>query len=302
MVGHRLLGTSLAFAGDLVRARAHFDQAMPLYDPSEHRSFTARFSQDLGAVIFTQRSVTLWGLGYPNSARLDFERGLKHAREMGHAGTLMFALTTASYTNLCLGDCTAEIGFLDELALLAEEKAAVLWRVMEKCTRGALLTMMGNPSSAAEMLSSGISALRSGGATTWVLIWLPWLAVADAHLRKSDEAWRGISEALSLIEESNQRGLEAEVHRVAGEVLLAWATPNEKKAEKHFAYALKVAHEQQAKSWELRAAISLTRLWRDQGKVREARELLAPVYRWFTEGFDTRDLKDAKVLLQELER
>jgi predicted ATPase len=160
--------------------------------------------------------------------------------------------------------------------------------------------MTGNPSDALQMLPTCITALRSSGATTWVLFYMPWLALAYAQLRKSDEARQCISEALELIEKSNQRGIEAEVHRVAGEILLMSATPNEKAAEEHFERALTVARQQQAKSWELRAAMSLARLWRDQGKVRQARELLAPVYGWFTEGFDTRDLKEAKGLLEEL--
>jgi predicted ATPase len=129
---------------------------------------------------------------------------------------------------------------------------------------------------------------------------LPWLALAYAQLGKSDEAWRCISEALTLIEQSDQRSTEAEVHRLAGEIMLASALPDEKKAEEHFAYALAVARHQQAKSWELRASMSLARLWRDHGKVQQARDLLAPVYGWFTEGFDTRDLKEAKALLEQL--
>jgi predicted ATPase len=160
--------------------------------------------------------------------------------------------------------------------------------------------MTGNPSDAVEILTTGITAQRSTGATTWTLLCLPWLARAYAQLGKSDEAWQSISEALALIEESNQRGIEAEVHRVAGEIALKSPEPDAAKAEAYFERALAVARQQQAKSWELRAAMSLARLWRDQGKVREARELLAPVYGWFTEGFDTRDLKEAKTLLDTL--
>jgi tetratricopeptide (TPR) repeat protein len=210
----------------------------------------------------------------------------------------MYALAVASYTNLYLGDCAAEIVYLDELAMLAEEKAAMLWRVHEKCARGSFLTMTGTD--AVEILTTGITAQRSTGATTWTLLCLPWLAHAYAQLGKSDEAWQSISEALALIEESNQRGIEAEVHRVAGEIALKSPQPDIAKAEADFGRALAVARQQQAKSWELRAAMSLARLWRDQGKVQQARELLAPVYGWFTEGFDTRDLKEAKALLEEL--
>ena len=231
---------------------------------------------------------------------MDLERGLRDARESGQAATLMYALAIASDINLLLGDCTAEIVFLDELAVLAEEKGAMWWRIHEKCARGSLLTMTGDPSGAVQMLSAGITALRSTGATSWALFFVPGLAFALAQLGKSDEAWHCISEALALIEESNLGGTEAEIHRTAGEIALKSREPDAAKAEAYFEHALAVARRQQAKSWELRAAMSLARLWRDQGKVQQARELLAPVYGWFTEGFDTRDLKEAKALLDEL--
>jgi predicted ATPase len=150
------------------------------------------------------------------------------------------------------------------------------------------------------MLTAGITALRSIRATTSTLLYLPWLALAYAQVGKSDEAWRCISEALTMIEQSNQRITEAEVRRVAGEIALKSPNLAAAVAEGYFKHALAVARQQQAKSWELRAAMSLARLWRDQGKVQQARELLAPVYGWFTEGFDTRDLKEAKSLLEEL--
>jgi predicted ATPase len=300
MVGHRLLGTSLAFAGDFLRARAHYDQAFALYDPVEHRLLATRFGQDLGVVILTFRSFAVWCLGYPNSARIDLERGIRHAREIGQAATLMFALAAASATNLFIGDYAEEIVFLDELAGLAKEKSAMHWGLLEKCSRGALLTITGNPSDAVQMFTTGIAALRSIRATTWTLIYLPWLALAYAQLGKSNEAWDCIGDALSLMEESNQRSVEAEVHRTAGEISLLSPEPNAMKAQTYFERALAIARQQQAKSLELRAAMSLARLWRDQGKVQQARGLLTPVYEWFTEGFDTCDLKEAKALLEEL--
>jgi predicted ATPase len=121
-----------------------------------------------------------------------------------------------------------------------------------------------------------------------------------AELGQFDDAWRCVGEAISTIGTTKERWFEAEVNRIAGEIALMSPTPAETKAQTYFERALAVARQQQAKSWELRAAMSLARLWRDQGKVREARELLAPVYGWFTEGFDTRDLKEAKALLEEL--
>jgi predicted ATPase len=126
------------------------------------------------------------------------------------------------------------------------------------------------------------------------------LAGVYSELGKFDDAWRCIEEAMTAVEIPKDRLWEGDVLRIAGEIALKSPEPDAAKAEAYFEYALSVARQQQAKSWELRAAISLARLRRDQGKVREARELLAPVYGWFTEGFDTRDLKEAKALLEEL--
>ena len=124
--------------------------------------------------------------------------------------------------------------------------------------------------------------------------------LAYAELGKFDDAWRCIGEAMTTVETTKERWYEAEINRIAGEIALKSPEPDAAKAEEYFERALVVARQQQAKSWELRAAMSMARLWRDQGKRQEARELLAPVYGWFTEGFDTLDLKEAKALLDDL--
>src|SRR5262249_34740540 len=157
----------------------------------------------------------------------------------------------------------------------------------------------GEASDAVHQITSGIAALRSTGATWTLPSWLSYLGKSNADLRQFDDAWCCISEANVAVEKTKERWFEAEVNRIAGEIALKSPTPDAAKAEDHFGRALAVARQQQAKSFELRAAMSLARLWRDQGKMKEARELLAPVYGWFTEGFDTRDLKDAKALLEE---
>ena len=150
------------------------------------------------------------------------------------------------------------------------------------------------------MITSGLTAYRSTGATLCLPFYLSYLARAYAELGQFDDAWRCIGEAMTLIETTKERWCEAEVNRMAGEIALKSPEPDAAKAEAYFERALAVARQQQAKSWELRAAMSMARLWRDQGKRDEARELLAPVYGWFTEGFDTLDLKEAKALLDEL--
>jgi hypothetical protein len=150
-------------------------------------------------------------------------------------------------------------------------------------------------------ISSGIAAWRSTGSTLLVPGYLKNLAKANAELGNLDEAWRGIDEAMAAMEATGERLWEAETNRIAGEIALLSPEPNAANAEAYFERAVAVARQQQAKSWELRAAMSMARLWRDQGKRNEARELLGPVYGWFTEGFDTRDLKEAKALLDEEE-
>ena len=134
----------------------------------------------------------------------------------------------------------------------------------------------------------------------WVPVYLSHLARAYADVGKFDHAWRCIGEAIAAIKTAKERWWEAELNRTGGEIALLSPEPDAAKAEAYFERALAISREQQAKSWELRAAMSMARLWRDQGKREEARELLAPVYGWFTEGFDTLDLKEAKALLDEL--
>ena len=134
----------------------------------------------------------------------------------------------------------------------------------------------------------------------WMPLWLSYLARANAEIGQFDAATRCIGETMTAVETAKERWCEAEVHRIAGEIALKSPKPDAAKAETFFDCALTVARQQQAKSWELRAAMSMARLWGGLGKQNEARELLAPVYGWFTEGFDTRDLKEAKTLLDAL--
>ena len=170
----------------------------------------------------------------------------------------------------------------------------MLWRV---CT----LIMTGDAKDAVQTITSGLAAYRSTGAALWLPLYLSYLTISYAALGQFDDAWRSVDEAKKVIGRTKETWFEANVHRIAGEIALKSPQPDVAKAEAHFERALAVARQQQAKSWELRAAMSMARLWRDQGKPQQARELLAPVYGWFTEGFDTLDLKEAKALLGELQ-
>jgi class 3 adenylate cyclase/predicted ATPase len=291
---------AMALSGNPVSGKEHYDRALAIYDPAEHRPVTTRSGRDVGIGALSSRSNCLWWLGYPAAARDDGELAVKNARETGHATTLMFALHTAGSNHLYCRDYAAANAPLDELIGLADERGAPYWAALGTAVRGALFAVSGNASDAVLAITSGITSLRSTGATLYEPWHLSNLARAYAELGQLDDARRCIDDAIDKVERSKEKWCEAEVHRIAGEIALKSLAPDTEKAEKCFDHALAVARQQQTKSWELRAAMSMARLWRDQGKPQQAHELLAPVYSWFTEGFDTLDLKEAKALLDEL--
>jgi class 3 adenylate cyclase/predicted ATPase len=301
MIGHRLMGSSLTLTGHIAEGRGHYDQAIALYDRIEHRPLATRFGQDVGVAIRSFRAMALWLLGYPEAALADSARALKDAREIGQAATLIYALNhTTMLVHIPCGNYTAANAALDEVIALAGEKAAAFHKALGTLNQGWLLTLTGAVSDAIQMFNSGITSYRSTAATIWRPLHLSHLARAHAELAQFDDAWRCMGEAMVAIETTEERWFEAEANRIAGQIALLSPEPTAAKAQTYFESALRVARKQQAKSWELRAAMSMARQWRDQGKQHEARDLLAPVYGWFTEGFDTHDLKEAKALLDGL--
>ena len=300
MIGHRLVGLSLLHTAETANGRAHLDDAIALYDPVQHRALATRFGQDVGVAILSWRQLALWLVGRPEAALADADHALKNARRIGDAATLMYALGFTQWIHTHCGDIATATAQADELVALAEEKRTYFWKAIGMINQGWLLALTGKASNAVQVMTSGIDVWRATGATVWLPFYLPSLAMAYAGLGKFDDAWRCIGEAAMAVETTKEKWCEAEVHRVAGEIALMSAEPDAAKAQTYFKRALAVARTQQAKSWELRVAISMARLWRDQGKHDAARDLLAPVFGWFTEGFDTRDLKEAKALLIEL--
>jgi predicted ATPase len=300
MIGHRVMGQSLLFLGEIAESRIHYHQAIALYDPAAHRPLATRFGQDARVTSTSLRSLALWLLGYPEAGLADIQHALKDAREIGQAATLMYALAFASCALVFCGNYATAMMQFDELAALADEKGAILWKGSAMAQQGCVLTLIGKALDAVRLITSGITTLRSTGTTFWTPLWQSYLAKAYAAQGQFDDAWRCIGEAMTAMETTKERWNEAEVNRMAGEIALLSSEPDAAKAEAYFERALAVARAQQAKSWELRAAMSMAHLWRDQGKPDQARALLAPVYGWFTEGFDTLDLKEAKALLDEL--
>ena len=300
MVGQRLIGLSLLHTGDVAEGRAHLDRAVALYDPAEHRPLATRFGQDVRVATLSWRSMALWLLGYPKAALADTEHALKDAREIGQAATLIYALVWTSFAQTFCGSYATANAQSDEVVPMADEQGSVFWKAFGMLNQGCVLALTGEAADAVQMITRELTAYRSTGTTMWMPTYLSYLARAYAGLGQFDDAWRCIGEAMTTIETSNESWFKAESHRMAGEIALKSPQLDAAKAQTYFEQALAIARQQQAKSWELRAAMSMARLWRDQGKRDEARELLAPVYGWFTEGFDTLDLKEAKALLDEL--
>jgi class 3 adenylate cyclase/predicted ATPase len=300
MIGHRIMGVSLTCKGDISAAREHLNFALSLYDPLRHRSLATRFAVDVQLAVLSYRSLTLWMLGYPEAALTDAKDAIRNGRETGQAASLMFALYVTAIVHILRGEYSIATALATELFALAEEKSALLWKASGMIYEGCVLAETGEPSEGIEKLTAGIAEYRSTGATVFMTFFLSSLTRAYAELGRLADAWRCIAEATTVVETSKEGLFQVEIDRLAGEIALKSSEPDRAKAEAHLERALSVARCQRAKSWELRAAMSIARLWRDQGKRNEARALLAPVYGWFTEGFDTRDLKEAKALLDEL--
>jgi predicted ATPase len=300
MIGHRMVGLSLLSTGEIGQSRTHLDRSIALYDPSAHRAMATRFGHDNRVASLIYRSWALWMLGYPEAALADAERAIKYARELGQAATLMLALCFTSLTYSLCGSYSAANARLDENRALANEKGAALWKAFGMLSQGCVLALTGKSSDAAQMITAGLAEFRATGSTFWTPLFLSYLAKAHAELRQFDDAWRRIEEVITAVQATKETLCEAEIHRVAGEIALLSPEPEVAKAEAYFERALALSRKQQAKSWELRVVMSMARLWCDQGKRDEARDLLAPVYGWFTEGFDTHDLKEAKALLDAL--
>jgi predicted ATPase len=300
MIGHRLMGNSLMLTGNIPEGREHYNHAFALYDPAKHRPLATRFGQDVGVSIFVYRALAQWMLGYPETALADADHALEYARQDGHAGTLMYAQFHTSLTNVLCAKYAAANVQSNEVVRLADEKGAALWKALATMQRGSVFALSENPLEGIQMITSGITTYQSTGSRVYLPIFWSHLSNAYAQLAQFDDAWRCIGEAMTSVQTTNERWYEAEVVRIAGEIALKLPHVGPSPAEEYFERALTVARMQQARSWELRAAMSMARLWHSQGKRNEARDLLAPVYGGFTEGFDTYDLREARALLHEL--
>ena len=211
---------ALALMGDLVGGKEHYDRALAIYDPGEHGPLTTRSGRDIGVTLLSVRSGCVWQLGYTAASRNDAERAVKNARETGHAATLMYPLLYSVVNHIRCGNYVAANRQVDELLALADERGAPFWKALGTAVRGWLFAQTGNASDAVAAITSGITSLRSTGATLYEPWHLSYLAMAYAELGQPDDARRCIDDAIDKVERSKEKWCEAEVHRIAGEIAL----------------------------------------------------------------------------------
>jgi predicted ATPase len=293
VMGCRISGVTCCWLGEWIAARDYLERGLLLYDPA-HRSVTV---DDPHVVLLAFLAWTLLCLGYPDQACAKREAAVAEARLLARAFTLAHSLLMATFVEAIVVGPSGALLHADESVSLTERHSIGIYSAAAMIWQGWCLTMLGQREKGITQLTRGLAAYR-----TQELLHLPTYRtlLADAYrkVQQPQDGLKQLVEAIAVTDETKGRYYEAEMHRVRGELYLS--IHDDGAAEASFREAISVAQHQSAKTWELRAAMSMARLWRDQGKREEARDLLAPVYGWFTEGFDTRDLKEAKSLLNEL--
>jgi len=296
---HRALGTTLLFLGELTAARRALEQGMALYDPQQHRALALRYGADSGIVCCLFAGWVLWLLGYPDQARHTIDDALPQARALAHIFTLAFALNHTALVRMFRREGPQAQERAEASIAFATEQRIPQWLAQGTVLRGWALAAQGRAAEGCQQICQGMAAWRATGAELTRPWYLAQLAEAYWQAGQVQEGLNVLKEALTLVHTTEERWWEAELHRLQGELLLVCSAEHTAEAEVCYQHALDIARCQQAKSLELRAAMSLSRLWQRQGKHEAAHQLLADVYQWFTEGFDTADLREARALLAE---
>ena len=300
VAAHAGLGRTLFFLGTVASAHTHFTQGVALYDPKQHRSFAFRYGEDAGVICHSFAARALWSLGYPDQMLVRSYEAVTLAHQIAYPLSLIHALSAAAQFHQLRREvrCTQERAATT--IILATEQGFPYWIAVCSMLHGWALAHQGRAKEGVEQINEGLIAFRATGGEITRPYYLALLAEAYGTMGQPEEGLTVLTEALTLVDTTGERCYEAEFYRIKGELLLHQSSGNHLEAESCFHHAISIAQSQQAKSWELRAATSLARLWQQQGKRQEAYDLLAPVYNWFTEGFDTADWQDAKALLNEL--
>jgi predicted ATPase len=299
-VVHRIKGTTDWFHGDFTDARASCESAIRVYDADRHGSLAFRFGQDTRVSSLAYLSFSLWALGYVEQATRCADEAVEQARRSGHVHSLAFALQHHIWLDFHGRRDVVAKPLVEELVTLSDRHNLALWSLNSVFNAGWIAARSGDREQGLEAMGRVIERHLKSQTLAFMPFFMTLFAEVACEHGDPKAALASSDEALALIQRSGQFWCESDVHHVRGVALLRLRTPDVSAAEAAFDRAIEVARAQDAHSLQLRAAASLARLRRDQGRLVEARDLLAPVYSWFTEGFDTPELKDAKALLDEL--
>jgi class 3 adenylate cyclase/predicted ATPase len=296
---HRALGVPLFYLGEFVAARAHLEQEIALYDPQQQHSHASQYGVNPRVSCLSNVIWPLWLLGYPGQALERCHDALTLAQALSHPYSLAYALQGAIRLHRFRREVRATQERAEALLTLSNEQGFAQWAAAGAMMRGWALAEQGSEAEGLVQLRQGLAVWQGIGIEAGQPYWLAILAETSSRQQPIEEGSRVLAEAFVLVNKNGERWWEAELHRLKGEILRQQSAPDAE-VEIYFRRALDVARRQDARSLELRAAMSLSRLWQQQGKRDEARQLLAPIYGWFTEGFDTADLQEAKALLEAL--
>jgi class 3 adenylate cyclase/predicted ATPase len=300
VLAHQSLGRNLMFAGRLASSRSHLEEVLALCDLNSDHSFVRQAGAYPEVASQAFLAIVLFCLGYPDQALARAIAAIDEAHRLAHAPSLAVSLTNGARLLSFTGNLTGLEEWADQLISVTVEQGFLLWRAMGRIYRGWVGVNNSDVVEGISLMRRGLAAYRATGAEAFVPYQIALLAKACEIAGQIEEAADLLDDALQIIERTGERWLEAELHRHKGQLLLRQG--RSEAAEELYRKALEIAKQQKAKLWQLRAAMSLARLCRDRGHRTEGRALLAPVYEWFTEGFNTPDLKKAKALLVELDR
>ena len=299
VLGHLSSGRTLFFAGRFAPSRSHLTEVPTLYDPTSHGALVHQASLHPQVVAHAVLGNVLFCLGYPDGALAQSSAAVAEAQKLGHPPSLAVSLAIGARVLSLLGYNAILGEWVDQLVAVTTAQGFAYWGAQGTIYNGWVKVKNGDVAEGLSLLRSGLTAYRSTGAQGNMPYHIALLVGACEVAEQVEEGLSLLDEALQIVEETGERWLAAELNRHKGELLLRLG--NTETAEALYRKALSIAREQEARLWELHAAASLARLRRDQGRRAEARDLLAPVYNWFTEGFDMPDLKGAKALLDELQ-
>jgi len=300
LAAHRALGSTLFYLGEIVLAHTHYTQGMALYDLQQHRALAFLYGDDAGVVCCSHDTRALWLLGYPDQGLARNDETVRLAQQVAHPLSLGFALSCAAIFHQLRREVRAAQARAAAAIRLTTAQGFSQFMAFGSMLHGWTLAQQGQAQAGITQITQGLTAWRVTGSELLRPYFLALLAEAHGTLGEPEAGLTALTEALTLADTTGERWCAPELWRLKGTLLLQQSSDSQAEVETCFHHALDIARNQQAKSLELRAATSLARLWQQQRKRQEAHDLLAPVYAWFTEGFDTADLQEAKALLEAL--